>query len=67
MTVDAAPVADAPNPPADASAPEAMAWAVVTLLSDTDGPVLPVLRPVTAVSRPPIALPRFEWVVPCTP
>ncbi|MNI62360.1 hypothetical protein D3C73_1176790 [compost metagenome] len=60
ITVDPAPVADAPKPPADASAPEATAWAVDTLLSDTNAPDLPLLMLVTAVSSPPIALPRFE-------
>ncbi len=58
-TVDAAPVADAPKPPAAAPAPEDTACTVVTLLSDTKGPILPVTRFVTAVLSPPIAVPTL--------
>ncbi len=49
-TVDAAPVAEAPKPPATASAPEATGCNAVTLSSDTNGPVLPLLMPLTAES-----------------
>ncbi|MNI27453.1 hypothetical protein D3C73_811880 [compost metagenome] len=66
-TVDAAPVADDPKPPAALSAPDASACVVTTLLSETNGPPLPLAIVLTAESRPPMALPRFEWVAPCTP
>ncbi|MNT88213.1 hypothetical protein D3C72_2287390 [compost metagenome] len=66
-TVDAAPVADAPKPPADAFPPDAIACAAVTPLSDTNGPVSPLLMLLTAESNPLIAPPTFEYVAPCTP
>ncbi len=43
-TVDAAPVAVAPKPPALALAPLDTGCTAVTLLSDTNGPVLPLVR-----------------------
>ncbi|MNJ71756.1 hypothetical protein D3C77_683350 [compost metagenome] len=67
MTVDAAPVAEAPKPPAAAFAPDATACAAVTPLSDTNGPVSPLLRLLTAESSPLIAPLTFEYVAPCTP
>ncbi|MNQ52476.1 hypothetical protein D3C85_664950 [compost metagenome] len=65
-TVDAAPVADEPKPPAAALAPDDTACTVVTLLSDTNGPILPVTRSVTAESKPPTAVPTLVNDVPCT-
>ena len=48
-TVEAAPVAEAPKPPALAFAPLDTGWTAVTLSSDTKGPTLPVVRLVTLV------------------
>ncbi len=58
-TVDAAPVADAPKPPALLFAPDATACVVVTLLSDTNGPVSPVSKPLIAASVPANAAPTL--------
>ena len=48
-TVEAAPVAEAPKPPALALAPLDTGCTAVTLLSDTNGPALPVVRLATLV------------------
>ncbi|MNJ82430.1 hypothetical protein D3C77_818250 [compost metagenome] len=57
--MDATPVADAPKPPAAAFAPDDTACTVVTLLSDTKGPILPVTRLVSAVLAPVNAVPTL--------
>ncbi len=58
-TVDAPPVADDPKPPALLFAAEATACVAVTLLSETNGPVLPVARLVRAVLAPVNAAPTL--------
>ncbi len=65
-TVDAAPVADEPKPPALLFAAEATACVVVALLSETNGPVSPDTRLVMAVLAPVNAAPTFVYAVPCT-
>ncbi|MNI27454.1 hypothetical protein D3C73_811890 [compost metagenome] len=65
-TTDAAPLADAPKPPATLFAPAARGCADVTVVSATNGPDLPLLMWDTTVSNPTIAVPRLVYVLPFT-
>ena len=65
-TVEAAPVADAPKPPALAFVPDATACVAVTLLSETNGPDSPATRLLMASSALSSAAPTSSYAMPCT-